>query len=230
MEPAGIILTYIVWTNWKELPFNLSLFLFQLAFLTIGKIIGKVEVEWGEIWHAAQASHVRLCLEKVAHSDMWRYANFGYRKMTIQPWRLDQCDGKRFEYRRPTFETSPEFIKAMQQYAYDQVGKGYDTAQLFSYGLNFIVWLFWWPLWGREVFRWLNLRGGREVCSSGVTACLRDAEKDFRDGCAEKVKMLYAGDPNFSGEVIVPSRYFEIYHTAMVSPCLIAIDENWRKG
>ena len=189
-------------------------------------------IPWRRVWRAAQVSHVRLVLEKWEsfknEEDTYAVANFGYPKMEIQPWR-ESWNKINYEYRDPMFEPSDEFIAAMIEYAAAQVGKRYDWLQLIlGYPANFILWL-WPPWWGKEKIRWFNLRSGAEVCSSGWLACLRWGEKDFRDGCAERVRELYQDDPNFSGEVIVPSRFFEIYDTAVLPPCMVELDENWRR-
>ena len=197
-------------------------------------IVGILEyrcIRWRRVWRAAQASHVRLVLERMeslyeatqGKTEWWDTANFGYPEMEIQAWSPDWNDGIRFEYREPTFETSPEFITAMIEYAEAQVGKRYDTLQLFSYGLNFIPWLFYWKWWGQEKLKWLNLRGGREVCSSGITACLRSADnKAFPNtvyDMNEKDVMWIAW--------IFTTRECR-YDTAMVMPCMFVISEKWR--
>ncbi len=282
MKPAGVILTYMVWKDWKQWWFNIPLLIGQLAFMIVGTAYGKIKwpdkksdyvdsiiltiswfsvwgcicliyffswyyipiiilhtiitlaffrnIDWRKVWRSAQCSHVRLCLGEyfdyfkaklgelersiglpsLRDGHSFRYINFGYPKAKMDYWRMDQCKGQ-FRYFEPTFDPSPKFIAAMIEYAEAQVGKPYDTLQLFSYGLNFIVWLFWWKKWGREVFRWLNLRGGREVCSSGAIADLRWA--DWKSGG------LLIGRFN--------SRFFNIYDTAMVMPCMFAIDRNW---
>ncbi len=174
-------------------------------------------IDWRKVWRAAQCSHVRLVLEKWTTSkvrpyrnlalDAYAVANFGYPRMEIQPWRERWCNGKRFEYRRPTFETSDKFIEAMIEYAEAQVGKLYDHLQLISDGLHLIAWIAmpWW--WGQElrIIKALNRKGGLEVCSSGTTADLRWAD--------EEAKFLFFND----------------YDTAMVWPCMFAIDRNWRE-
>lgn len=218
MEPAAIIITYIIWTDWKSLPFNLSLFVFQLLFLVAGKILGKVEVEWSEIWHAAQVSHVRLCLgetpvSKQEYRVSYEYINFGYPVAELQQWRPNQCDGKRFEYREPTFETPPQFVAAMIEYARDQVGKGYDDLQLISSGLHLIAWIVYPPCWGKElkIIKAFNRKGGREFCSSGVTACLRWAD----EAAVARANSLWI-------------KFYHDYDTAMVWPCMFVISKNWR--
>ena len=210
MKSGGIILTYIDWSDRKEFFFNVILFVMQLIGLVIGKIIRKVKVKWRQIWKAAQVSHVRLALweaEPLIKKRPWVCINFGYPTAELQPWYDDWIDGKRFEYRDPTFNPSPEFIDAMDEYAHAQVGKRYDELQLLSGAVNLIIWIIYPPSWGREVIKWFNRPGGLEFCSSGVTACLRAAEKAPR-----RAKTLF----------------FKTYHTAMVSPSLFAISENWK--
>ncbi len=203
---AGVAVAFTYIPRWWNIPTNI-IFLFMI-------VASLRNIPWRRVWRAAQASHVRLCLQPVLHSHdhRWQYINFGYPEAEMQYWHMGKCDGNRFRYYDPTFEPSDEFIAAMIEYANKQVGKQYDTLQLFSFGLNFIFWL-WPPFWGKEKLKWLNLRGGREVCSSGVTACLRDAEHQ-------------SGFCLAYGSI---SQFFFGYDTAMVSPCLIELDKNWRK-
>ncbi len=261
MKPAGIIITYIDWSKWKQWWFNIPLLIFQLMFLIVGKAYGKIPdlhgrntdfwgfgkiialaflafflyltagliythewlyaipsfimiyyslwlfggARWNDIWHAAQASHVRLCITGTGREWVWRYINFGYPEAKIDYWRMAQMDGKRFEYREPTFTFSQDRIDNMIQYAHAQVGKPYDELQLLSPALNFITWLFRPSLWGQEKIQWTNRPGGFEFCSSGVTACLRWAIK--------KVYTMW---------------FFKGYDTAMVMPCMFVISEKWR--
>lgn len=195
-------------------------------------------IHWGKIWRAAQVSHVRLCLrrgeDQTAMVDVkwagnrtarvesaleaWNYINFGYPKAEIKPWRMDQCKG-RFEYRRPTFDPSPEFIEAMIEYAEKQVGKGYDDLQLISNGLHLIAWIVWPWCWGKElkIIKAFNRKGGREHCISGVTACLRWGEYS-----------VYYAIPQREPMRINKSRFFPGYSTATTSPCLVPLSKNWR--
>lgn len=284
MKSAGVIITYIIWTNWKELPFNLCLFVYQMVLMVVGTAYGKFEwkiekpiyvdyilapvclfgivayvvgitdgllggvivltllffvsatlltiltaiirgIPWPLIWRAAQASHVRLVLEEPNSNHVLDYlvANFGHPRMEIQLWREKYNDGKRFKYYDPTFEPSPEFIAAMIEYAEKQVGKRYDTLQLFSFGLNFIFWL-WPPWWGKEKLKWLNLRGAREVCSSGIAANLRWADKQ---AFPKTVYDMNEKDVMWVAWIFTSPECR--YDTAMVSPCLFAIDNNWEK-
>lgn len=193
-------------------------YLFFLNFIMIVNFIASYRgIPWRRVWRAAQVLHVRLCLKDVGVSRklhiVYEYINFGYPKAKLQDWRMDMIDGKRFRYFDPTFSPSPEFIEAMIEYAEAQVGKSYDKLQLFSYALNFIIWLFWWKWWGQEKLKWLNMRGALEVCSSGVTADLRWA--DWKSGG------LLIGRLN--------SRFFNLYDTAMVSPCLFALSKDWKE-
>lgn len=229
MKPAGFIATYIRWRDWKELPFNIALFIFQIVFMVVGKIYGKVKVKWRQIWKAAQVSHVRLVLQNIecicesagdglmkqnpdciihqcyGRDGMVSVANFGYPKMEIQAW-YEEWNKGNFRYFDPTFKPSPEFIEAMTQYAKDQEGKRYDWLQLIlGYPANLIVWIVWPWSWGKEVIKIFNRPGGREVCSSGWVACLRWPEWRNRLSC----------------------RFFKNYDTAVIPPCLAVIDGNW---
>ncbi len=173
--------------------------------------------KWNDIRRAAQCSHVRLCLKYLPVSELWVYINFGYPEAEKQIWRPEMIDGKRFEYRNPIFETSPQFIAAMIEYAEKQVGKGYDDLQLISNGLHLIAWIVYPPCWGKElkIIKALNRKGGREHCTSGFAADLRWAE-------AHSNNMLF--------KTFFDTDYFTGYHTAVIPPALVAIDENWRKA
>lgn len=219
MKSCGVIVRYINWRKWKKWFFNIPLFLFQLLFLVVGKILGKVEVEWGKIWHAAQASHVRLVLGSSYNQGIESYtvANFGYLKMEIQLWRKSWNDDKHLEYFDPTFESSPEFIAAMNEYAEDQVGKKYDWLQLLSPPANFPIWIIRPSKWGKEVIGWFNLPGAREFCSSGAIATLLW----FTESIQVKENMRIT-DGN-------KSKFFGTYDPAMVMPCMIVISEKWEK-
>lgn len=178
-------------------------------------------IDWRKVWRAAQVSHIRLCLEPITplyggKVGDWRYINFGYPKAEIQLWRLDQCKGQ-FEYRDPTFEPSPEFIAAMIEYAEDQVGKRYDWLQLLSPPVNFLIWIFWPPWWGKQIIGWFNLPGGREFCSSGAVAVILWFAEATQIN--ENTRIL-DGDT---------SQFFPGYDSAVIPPCLIAIDRNWEE-
>jgi hypothetical protein len=108
----------------------------------------------------------------------------------------------------------------MIEYAEKQVGKGYDELQLISNGLHLIAWIVWPWCWGKElkIIKMFNRKGGREHCISGVTACLRDAERPqimCIGGCA-----LCRNDRL--------TNFFRGYFTATTSPCLVPLSKNWR--
>ena len=46
MNPAGVIITYMDWSKWKTWWFNIPLFLFQLTFMVVGTVYGKIK--WGD--------------------------------------------------------------------------------------------------------------------------------------------------------------------------------------
>lgn len=197
-------------------------------------------IPWRRVWRAAQCSHVRLCLRRGEDQESvidmefvdghtkikltlesWDFINFGIDGAEIKPWRMDQIDGKRFRYFDPTFPTPPEFMEPVIQYAEDQVGKKYDELQLISSGLHLIAWIVMPWSWGKElkIIKAFNRKGGREHCISGLTACLRNAERPqimCIRGCG-----LCRNDRL--------TNFFRGYSTATTFPCQIAIDENWRE-
>lgn len=229
MKPAGCILTFMGREDWigktwwiklRTLFFNCKLFVFQLMFMVIATVYGKIKWPgWRRVWRAAQCSHVRLCLRKIPEpedSTCYEYMNFGWEFAELQYWRMDQCDGKRFEYRPPAFEPSDEFVAAMIEYAEKQVGKGYDDLQLISSGLHLIAWIVWPWWWGKElrIIKALNRKGGREFCSSGFTADLRWAE---------------AHSNNMRFKTFFDTDYFPGYDTPVVPPGLVALSEDWEE-
>lgn len=247
MKPAGRLDTIMDLRKVKEWWFNLPLLVFQLAFMIVGKIYGKVEVKWGQIWQAAKVSHVRLCLKKIPawwekhefhvgtlHNTRYEYINFGYPKAEIEKyWHMGIINrDKRFKYYDPTFEPSDEFIEAMIERANkmvkDPVARKYDWLQLaLGYVVNFAIWMFCPWLWGREVVKWFNLPGGLEVCISGLVACLRWGEwKSSNRGSigmpTDKVLRIII-------KIVqrTTTKFFKGYDTAVIPPCLAPLSKNW---
>ena len=204
MKPAGIILTKMIWNKPKYWPFNVVLLAWQIVFLTVGKIYGKVDVQWRRIWRAATIVHVRLCLGECLTPHVNWFISFTAPRVKFEMWRLNMVAG-RFSYHDPTFDVSEAEEEAMNAYAEkiesNPVARKYDYLALLSYMVNLIIWIIYPSSWGREVIKWFNLPS-REVCSSGITADLRWAFK---------------------------RPFFNSYHTQMVSPCLFDIDKNWRR-
>lgn len=277
--PGGVIPTSMIWRKHRrtwatwivDTIFNVILLSWQLLFLVIGGLLGKVPVStkpvnkylkissrigailwginiigyaitwpliftwipliltiffWGEsrgfdwrlIWKAATTCHVRLIIKKGIAGTVWAIS-FTAPEIKIEQWRPDMIKG-RFSYRKPCFDLTEGQVEAMNEYA--QTIKGNPTARKYDFLqlLAFCVWLPFWiiypPCWGKELKPWFNLVGGREVCSSGVTAILR-----WLFFFSEVGRVFCLDIPTAS--------IFEGYSTSMVSPCLIAINENWRK-
>jgi hypothetical protein len=183
--------------------FNSALFLYQLIMLSVGKLIGKIDASWSEIWHAAQWAHIRLVLMDGAvlsvtapHAKIESF------------WSRELIDGSKghFIYREPVFS----FGRLNEIFAYDyavtlcknKTARLYDYLQLLSFAINFPLWLIYWPWWGRQIIGIFNLPGGREVCSTGIAALLRYAI--FR------LIVLYQ------------------FATPMICPALFAISKLWR--
>lgn len=205
----AVAFTYI--PRWWNIPTNI---IFPLMIVASFR-----NIPWRRVWRAAQASHVRLVLKKVSpiSNNFWKCINFGYPKAEIQNWHSLWNDGKRFEYREPTFTFSQDRIDNMIQYANDQVGKRYDWLQLLSPPANFPIWIIYWPWWGKEIIRWFNLPGAREFCSSGAIATLLWFAESTQ--VRDDMRIL---DGN-------KSEFFGTYDPAMVMPCMFVISENWRK-
>ena len=207
MKPGGIILTRMIWNKPKYWPFNIGLLAWQLTFLTVGKIYGKIDVQWRQIWRAATICHVRLCIRRLS----W-YISFTAPEVKIEFWESRWSHYNRFSYHDPTFSVSDAEVEAMNAYAEkikgNPVARKYDYLQLLSYVMNLPLWVVWPRCWGREVISWFNLPGGREVCSSGVTAVL---------------KRSIWWKPDMSWDI------GWLYDTSMISPCLFDIDKNWKR-
>lgn len=245
----GMLASFAVFW-WPIFFAHLALFLFFICEYR--------NIDWHRVWRAAQCSHVRLCLRDVLDVpsinikdpvmppvDSYQYINFGYPEAELQYWRIDQCDGKRFEYRPPAFEPSDEFMAAVIEYAEKQVGKGYDDLQLISNGLHFIAWAVMPWLWGRElpIIKAFNRKGGLEHCTSGFTADLRWGERIVDErGIRQNIKALHKTayslvgrepEETTEGYINLLKRTFTIffpgYDTAVIPPCLVAIDKNWEK-
>ena len=199
MKPGGIIITFMRWDKPLWWAFNIGLLIWQLLFLTLGKITRRVEASWRQIWTAAFSCHIRL---KVGE----QFISFTAPVAKLEDWSKDKIDGSHFVYFDPNFGLTDAEIELLDDYAKSimqkPVARRYDYLQLFSFVLNLPVWMIAWRTFGMEVYPILNL-SLREVCSTGATALLRYATK--------RIKL------------------FPRFDTAMVSPCLFVIDENWRR-
>lgn len=254
---CGIILTRMRWDRPLWWIFNLSLFAYQLIMLSVGKLVGKVKPIWPEIWWAAQMAHVRLLLNPEPGHDTWRAISFAAPEAKYDWWSpgsIVRSNGH-FIYLEPTFEPDQEMINRISEAAEAKmkqpVARKYDYLQILSFLVNLPIWIFYWPAWGKEVIKIMNLPGGREVCSSGIAAILRWATrlaKIFRlrfinlwteEEIAEELSLKkeevkadieYIRRSDLLGQIksgIV--EFFAGYAIAMVCPALFAISRNWKK-
>lgn len=168
----------------------------------------------GQIWRAATICHVRLHIDSPEYEAYAVFVSFTAPKVKIEKWSyalLQDLEGSRFSYLDPTFSVTDAEIEAMNKYAKEVMNKPiarrYDFLQLLGYVVNLVCWIVYPPCWGKEVIGWFNLPGGREVCSSGVTAILRDMGRI-------KITLL---------------NIFPGYSISMVPPCLFWISKNWKK-
>jgi hypothetical protein len=209
------------------------------------------------LW-SALVTHVRLCLERIPGTNRWRYISQTAPRAEMDEWSDDQLLGRHYLYMAPAFNPGSIFIEAMIQYAKEHAAargkRGYDYLQIGSFILNAI--LFWWipGLHGKEVIKFMNIPGFREVCSTLVAAILRwsaAVESDlFRQHVyAGMIVGFYEdGSPRFGKPFTIPSdkqcvefivrhdlgelaspNFFKGYVTAMVAPCLYPI-EAYLKG
>ena len=214
-KPLGVIATVMRWDKPAWWFFNLSLLAYQLVMLTFGKLIGKVDIRWRDIWRYAQYCHVRLLLE-AGPNGVWKclsitapYAKYDF----WTPGAIAQSKGH-FVYLEPTFEVDTLMVERAIEGANKIVNspqaRRYDYFQILSYLINLPIWIFWWPSWGQQVIPWFNLPGAREVCSSGIAALIRQAvARAIEFFLIRKSKRAYA--------------------TAMISPCLYAICKRWKR-
>ena len=174
---------------------------FWMVYSTLWALGG---ASWRQVWRAATACHVRLCLGDwySIPTQTFRYISFTAPEAKLESWSMRQAQG-RFEYRDPTFGLTEEQIRAMNGYANAILGRPtarkYDYLALLSYVINLAIWILIPKLWGKEKIKTFNLPHGRETCSSGARAILKWID--------------------------VP--IFEKYDTQMVSPPLFAIDRKW---
>jgi len=210
LDYCGVILTRMRWNNPLWWTFNAALLVYQLIMLSAGKLIGKVKAGWREIWDASHYCHVRMVLQPEPGKDTWKAISFTAPEAKYDWWSVGAIVRSKghFVYLQPTFERTQAMIdhaiEAAQAKMGQKVGRKYDYLQLLSFLVNLLIWLVYWPSWGKQVIGWFNLPGGREVCSTAITAILRWAAGktiEFFAGCA----------------------------IAMVSPCLFAISRNWKR-
>jgi len=143
-------------------------------------------------------------------------------------------DGVKHIYLMPQFEVDEVGGKAMMAYAEDLVQnrhrRGYDVLQLISFSVNLFLWIFRPSKWGTQLNHWFNLRGGKEVCSTGVAATLRHAEfqsnTDVNKISAVDLRTTPKGNyRNLTTKS--ETQFFPGYDTAMVPPCLYPLSPMW---
>jgi len=216
VKPLGVILTKMRWNRPLWYPFNIGLLGYQLVMLAAGKLIGVIDTTWRQIWSAAFCCHVRVLLNPY-QGDVWRALSITAPEAKIDYWTQGSIVKSRghFIYLDPTFDVTATIQFRGEIFAWDLLHtplvRRYDYAQLFSYLINLIIWLCYWPTWGREIIKASNLKGGRETCSSGGAALVRWAA-----GAAVVEFFLIA-------------RLKAAFVNAMVSPCLYLISDEWRK-
>lgn len=196
------------------------LFLWLAGWIIFAVIPGRVPLRL--IMKAARITHIRLCLEKIEGTNRWRYISQSAPDAKHDEWDDSQLLGKHFVYMAPGFNPTAIFISAMIKYAKkhvnDRGARGYDYLQLFSIGLNAI--LFWWipGLHGREVIKFMNLPGYKEVCSTLVAAILRWSK--FVE-ILEDTRMMV--ESYYEDEQTQLRQFFEGYVTSMIFPGLYPI-------
>lgn len=167
-------------------------------------------ITWKEIWEGAQICHIRLIIGLDGCNAIC--ISFTAPKAKIEYWSMatiERSEGH-FTYLEPLFRISDSeaccLIEAAQRVVNNPIRRIYDYFQLiFGFIVNLIIWIFWWPAWGKEVIKLFNIPGGSEVCSTGTASLL-----------IENIKAM--------------ARAFLPFVIAMVSPAVIYINRNWRKA
>ena len=224
------------------------IFLWIIAWGTLSMIPDEVPLKI--ILKAAMVVHVRLCLNRIYETNRWRYISQSAPNAKMDYWSDDQLLGKHFVYMAPGWNVRPLFIKGMIIYAEahiaDRGKRGYDYLQSFSIYLNSI--LFWWipAFHGKEIIKFMNLPGFKEVCSTLVAAILRWAklyELIIDEGLGKRPlsdnELNEYIDSYYQDHQGHLKEFFEGYDTSMVSPCLYVIKaylkekwilpESWQK-
>lgn len=197
--------------------------LWFLAWIIFALIPGRVPL-W-LILKAARVIHVRLCLERIEGTNKWRYISQSAPEAKLDEWDDSQLLGNQFVYMPPGFQPIAIFIAAMIIYAEKHVNdrgtRGYDYLQLISIALNSI--LFWWIpcLYGKEVIRFMNLPGFKEVCSTLVAAILRWAR--FVEILEAEGLPIATVESYYEDHQTHLSEFFEGYVTSMICPGLYPI-------
>lgn len=143
-------------------------------------------------------------------------------------------DGVKHVYLLPQFEVNDTFGKSMMAYAEDLVQnrhrRYYDVLQLISFIVNLFLWIFRPSKWGTQLNHWFNLRGGKEVCSTGVAATLRHAEFQSNTDINKIVVIDPRTTPKGHERYITTksgTQFFPGYDIAMVPPCLYPLSQMW---
>jgi len=160
---------------------------------------------------AAQYCHVRLCVSREnENTSVYKYISFTAPRIKFDYFSAGQISASRgrFVYYSPNFMLDDvqqaRLLSAAQDKYGDIQARLYDYLQLLSFVAHLPIWMLYDPWWGRELFKTLNLPGGRTVCSAGVIELLR-----------------------FVLDAII--KLLKGYETPMVSPCLIAISKHFKR-
>lgn len=217
MKSFDIILTRMRWNKPLWLIFNIGLFVWQFAFMVIGKWRGKFKLTFKQIWFYSQFCHVRLVLKPTKDwawtkgfgsltKDGWLCLSVTAPHALIENWNDSMIDNKNYYLLESNLDVTTEEIDSGYSYAVNLTNnkraRRYDWLQFLSFIVNLFLWIIWPPFWGKEKIITFNLPGGREQCSPGACATLRFAIKRIE--------------------------IFNSYSTSMVSPCLYPISESWR--
>jgi hypothetical protein len=210
---AGIeafALIYYGLLSWSDIGIFTLIWFIGFTFYTV--LGPEAKITLSEMIEAAQHCHVRLCIgTERGNCEVFQYISFSAPQIQIDYWTagtIARSNG-RFVYYDPNFELDDlqEFhlYNAAMDKCNDLRARFYDYLQILSFVAHLPLWMIYPPWWGRELFKTLNLPGGRTVCSPGVIDLLR--------GVLDAAVKLLKG-----------------YDTPMVPPCLIAISEHWSKG
>lgn len=202
--------TLVYYGLWNQRLFFGCLWIFAFVLFTL--LGPNARISLSKMIEAAQYCHVRLCIrEHDGNNNVYEYISFTAPRIEFDYFTPGKIAGsnRRWTYLDPNFELDElqrtRLYQAAEHKRGDLRARLYDYLQLLSFVAHLPLWMIYPPWWGKELFKTLNLPGGRTVCSAGVIELLRFV--------LQTIVVILKG-----------------YDTPMVAPCLIAISEHWSKG
>lgn len=195
--------------SWSDIGIFSLIWFIGFAFYTA--IGSEAAITLSKLFEAAQYCHVRLCVRKEkGDNGVYKYISFTAPQIEFDYWTAGAIANSNghFVYYDRNFELDELQQVRLYDTACDKAGdlraRFYDYLQILSFLVHLPLWIIYPPWWGKELFKTLNLPGGRTVCSAGVIDLLRVI-------VTAAVKLLLG------------------YDTPMISPCLIAISGDFER-